>query len=115
MKISNDEACLSLKIYLGHVINLKDKCDYILVPRLFSIKKNEQVCSTFNALYDLVHNLVDVNILNYNIDLTNKETKLIAFLSLGEALGKSYISTYKAYKKAETYQKNVVKKANYNN
>ncbi len=94
-----------MKIYLGHVINLKDKCDYILVPRLFSIKKNEQVCSTFNALYDLVHNLVDVNILNYNIDLTNKETKLIAFLSLGEALGKSYISTYKAYKKAETYQK----------
>ena len=56
-------------------------------------------------MYDLVHNLVDVDILNYNIDLTNKETKLIAFLSLGETLGKSYISTYKAYKKAEIYQK----------
>ena len=105
IKIANDEACLSLKIYLGHIINLKDKCDYILVPRLFSIQKNEQVCTNFNALYDIVHNLIDVNILNYNIDLTNRETKLIAFLSLGESLGKSYISTYKAYKKAEIYEK----------
>lgn len=48
-----------------------------------------------------MNNLIDVNILNYNIDLTNNETKLLAFLNLGEKLGKSYISTYKAYKKAE--------------
>lgn len=53
--LSNDEACLSLKLYLGHVNNLINKCDYILVPRLFSVKKNEQVCTNFNCLYDLVN------------------------------------------------------------
>lgn len=63
------------------------------------------MCTNFNALYDLVNNLLDINILNYNIDLTNKETKLLAFLNLGEALGKSYINTYRAYKKAEDFAK----------
>ncbi len=105
IKLANDEACLALKIYLGHVMDLKDKCDYILIPRLFSIKKNEEVCTNFNVLYDLVNNLLKINILNYNIDLTNKETKLLAFLNLGETLGKSYISTYRAYRKAEEFAK----------
>ena len=26
--------CLSIKNYIGHVDYLKDKCDYILVPRI---------------------------------------------------------------------------------
>ena len=29
-----DEACLSLKIYLGHAAALADRCDCILVPRV---------------------------------------------------------------------------------
>ncbi|MCI7702100.1 MAG: acyl-CoA dehydratase activase-related protein [Tenericutes bacterium] len=101
INISNDEACLALKMYLGHIIDLKDKCDYILVPRMYSIKKNEQVCTNFNCLYDLVNNLFDLNILNYNIDLTKRISKLIAFLELGETLGISYIQSYKAFKEAE--------------
>ena len=100
-KIAPDEACLSLKLYLGHIINLHNKCDYILVPRLYSIRKNEQVCTNFNCLYDLVNNLFDVEILNYNIDLEEKENRLMAFLKLGEKLGAPYIKSYKAYKYAE--------------
>lgn len=96
-KIANDEACLALKMYLGHVLELKGKCNYILVPRLFSIKKNEQVCTNFNCLYDLTKNLVDVNIINYNIDLTTNKSELLAFLTLGETLGESYIRSYAAY------------------
>lgn len=68
---------------------------------MYSIKKNEQVCTNFNCLYDLVNNLFDVKILNYNIDLTKGKTKLIAFLKLGEDLGISYIETYNAFKRAE--------------
>lgn len=100
-KIAPDEACLSLKLYLGHIINLQNKCDYILVPRLYSIRKNEQVCTNFNCLYDLVNNLFNIEILNYNIDLEEKENRLMAFLKLGETLGASYIKSYKAYKYAE--------------
>ena len=99
--LANSESCLALKIYLGHILDLKDKCDYILVPRMYSIKKNEQVCTNFNSLYDLVNNIFDVKILNYNIDLTKGKSKLIAFLKLGETLGISYIETYNAFKHAE--------------
>ncbi len=87
-------------MFLGHVLELKDKCDYILVPRLYSIKKNEQVCTNFNCLYDLTRNLIDASFINYNIDLTTGKSKLIAYLNLGEALGESYIRSYNAYKYA---------------
>ena len=66
-------------MFLGHVLELKDKCDYILVPRLYSIKKNEQVCTNFNCLYDLTRNLIDASFINYNIDLTTGKSKLIAY------------------------------------
>lgn len=100
--LSTDEACLSLKIYLGHINYLKDKCDYILIPRLYSIKKNEQVCTNFNCLYDLVNNTFNnLNILNYNVDLTNNDSELLGFLKIGKTLGYSYIETYKAYKFAK--------------
>lgn len=104
--LANDEACLSLKIYLGHVKNLINKCDFILVPRLFSIKKNEGVCTNFNCLYDLVNNTFnDINIINYNVDLTKNSNELIAFLNMGKELGFSYIESYIAYKFAKSIQK----------
>ena len=109
-KLAPSEACLSLKIYLGHIIELKDKCDYILIPRLYSLKKNEQVCTNFNALYDLVNNLFEVDILNYNVDISTKNYQLLGFLSIGEQLGFSYIKSYKAYKYAEKIKKMKQKK-----
>lgn len=109
-KLAPSEACLSLKIYLGHIIELKDKCNYILIPRLYSLKKNEQVCTNFNALYDLVNNLFEVDILNYNVDISTKNYQLLGFLSIGEQLGFSYIKSYKAYKYAEKIKKMKQKK-----
>ena len=46
-RLAPDEACLSIKIFLGHVADIKDKCDYILIPRLFSVKKNEQILTVY--------------------------------------------------------------------
>lgn len=90
-KISNSEMCLSLKIFLGHVYNLKDKCDYILIPNLKYDNKN-QMCSNFNCLYDLVNNLINVNILTFD---SNKEIK--NFLKIGKELGFKKYQIKKAY------------------
>ena len=43
-KYSIDEACLSSKIYIGHVYNLIGKCDYIFIPRIENYGKCEKVC-----------------------------------------------------------------------
>lgn len=113
---SIDESCLALKIYLGHIEELKDKCDYILVPRIYSLVKTEQVCTNFNCLYDLVRNTFpDIKILNYNIDLKHHHSEKSVFLKIGKELGFSIIESLNAYNKAKeienNYYKNEEKKA----
>lgn len=49
-----DEACLSLKIYLGHVAALVGKCDYILVPRVSNFGRQRSMCTRFESTPDLV-------------------------------------------------------------
>ena len=107
---SIDEACLSLKIYLGHIEELKEKCDYILVPRIFSLVKSEQVCTNFNALYDLVRNTFkDIKILNYNIDVKHHKYEKSAFLKIGKDLGFSILESARAYNKAKEIENNYYK------
>ena len=107
---SIDESCLALKIYLGHIEELKDKCDYILVPRIFALTKSEQVCTNFNALYDLARNTFkDIKILNYNIDVKHHHSEKNAFLKMGKELGFSIIESARAYNKAKVIEKNYYK------
>ncbi len=101
----NDEACLSIKIYMGHVDYLKDKCDYVLVPRYVSLVKHEKLCTNFSCLYDLVRNKIDVPIINYNIDIDKKEDEFYAFTGMGLALGFKYAKVVKAYKDAKKDEK----------
>lgn len=105
-KKSIDEACLSMKLFLGHIKNLENKCDYILVPRLYCIEKKEKLCTNFSVLYDLVNTLFkDVELLHYNIDVEKNENELLAFLKIGKQLGFTTFETMKAYKKAKRKEK----------
>lgn len=87
LKYSTDEMCLSLKNYIGHVAYLKDKCDYILIPRINNYGIDNQTCTNFLASYDIINNMFDINILNYNIDLENHETELKGLIYIGKILG----------------------------
>lgn len=110
-KYSMDEACLSLKIFMGHVYYLKDKVDYILVPRIVSLKKKMKLCTNFSALYDIVNNTFDIKILNYNVNIDKNITEEDAFIKMGEELGFSKAESLNAYKiaKKEEYKQNKVK------
>lgn len=87
LKYSTDEMCLSLKNYIGHVAYLKDKCDYIIIPRIDNYGIDNQTCTNFLAIYDIINNIFDINILDYNINLRNKETELKGFISIGKKIG----------------------------
>ncbi|MFV0274987.1 MAG: acyl-CoA dehydratase activase-related protein [Bacilli bacterium] len=101
-KLSQSEACLSSKIYLGHVDYLKDKCDAILIIRLDCIKENEEVCTRFSAIYDLTkYSIENVKLIDLNITI-DEET---SFIKLGETLGFSKIVSKESYKFAKTKQK----------
>ena len=110
-KYSIDESCLSSKIYLGHVASLKDKCDYILVPRVENYGKGEKVCVKFNATYDLVHNLFkDYQILDYNIQKTKSTSEFLSFLHIGLKLNKNILKVISSYLKAKRKDKQYRKK-----
>ena len=100
IKYANDEMCLSLKLYLGHIDYLKDKCDYIIIPRIDRYDLYNQTCTNFLALYDIVNNLFNVNILNYNINYDVGETEEKGFYKMGRELGFSIFKIKKAYKNA---------------
>lgn len=94
---AGDEMCVSLKNYLGHVASLVEICDYILVPRIDNYGLMEQSCTNFLAVYDLVNNLFNKKILNYNINYQQKQTEMDAYLYLGKQLGKSRTEIKDAY------------------
>lgn len=101
IKYSSDEMCLSLKNYIGHISYLKDKVDYVLVPRIDDYGIDNQTCTNFLAAYDIVNNIFDIKILNYNISITNRETEYKAFIKLGKQLNKKYLETRNAYLRAK--------------
>lgn len=105
IKFSLDESCMAMKIYMGHVYYLIDKCDYILVPRLKCIKKHEKLCTNFSALYDLVNNIFDKKLINYNVDVDHKKDELYAFVTMGLSLGFSYRKIVSAYHIAKEKEK----------
>lgn len=97
--LANDEMCLSLKIYLGHIDYLKDKCDYILIPRIEDDGNRNQTCTNFLALYDIVNNMFDINILNYNI--SSKDKEIDGLIQIGKILNINKQKIIKAYKLAK--------------
>ena len=97
LKYSTDEMCLSMKNYIGHVAYLKDKCDYILIPRIDNYGIDKQTCTNFLASYDIISNMFNIKILNYNINLRNKETELKGFIKIGKELGINKEKSKNAY------------------
>lgn len=105
IKFSMDESCMAMKIYMGHVYYLIDKCDYILVPRLKCVKKHEKLCTNFSALYDLVSNTFDKRLIHYNLDVEHREDEFYAFTTMGLSLGFPYRKIVRSYKIAKEKEK----------
>ena len=110
IKYATDEMCMSLKNYIGHVSYLKDKCDYILIPRVDNYGTDDQTCTNFLALYDIVNNLFDIKILNYNINLNNNETEEKGLINIVTNFGYSKEYAKNAYKKALKKEKSIKEK-----
>lgn len=103
---SNDEMCLSLKNYIGHIAYLKDKVDYIVIPRIDNYNIDNQTCTNFLSLYDIINNLFEINILNYNISMSTNETEYKGFLEMGKILKKKHKEIKNAYLRAKIESSN---------
>lgn len=101
LSVAIDESCLAVKIFLGHIDYIKDKVDYILVPRIESLVKNEFLCSKFMGLPDIVRNSFDdVDVLDFSISIHEKTPVKHAFFKLGKKFSSNLFKVRDAYKKA---------------
>lgn len=107
IKYSYSEMCMSLKNFIGHVFYLKDKVDYIVIPRIDNYGINDQTCTNFLAIYDIINNMFDINILNYNIDYQKHEDEIKGFIKMGVDLKFNYTDIINAYNKAKIEDMNL--------
>lgn len=103
VKTCVDEACLPIKLFHGHVINLMNRVDYILVPRFTSISKKEYICPEFGGLPDMVrHTLKGLPaLIDTEINMRSSDSGAMkAAIETGEKLGVSKRSAKAAYRAA---------------
>lgn len=58
VKAAVDEACLPVKVFIGHCLALRGQCDFLLVPRLVSINKKDYICPKFMGLPEMTKQAV---------------------------------------------------------
>ncbi|RJQ40167.1 MAG: hypothetical protein C4555_02065 [Dehalococcoidia bacterium] len=72
------DTCLPVKAFLGHVIALAAKCDYIFIPTVRSIQPKVYNCSKFLGLTDMTRMVIPESppILDIEIDLNRGQRRL---------------------------------------
>ncbi|MDR7871616.1 MAG: acyl-CoA dehydratase activase-related protein [Tissierellaceae bacterium] len=106
---SVDEACLPVKIMHGHVYYLKDKVDYIFIPKIISLHKGEYCCPKILGLSDMIKSSIDdlPEIIDIVFDLNKRNGLENGYKELGKFLGlpnaESSISFRNTYRNTNKY------------
>lgn len=103
VKACVDEACLAVKVYYGHVLNLKDRVDYLFVPRFTSVSKNEYICPKFGGLPDMVKsNFVNLpQLIDTEVNMRkSRNNSMEAALEIGSFFSDDPIRINRAYRNA---------------
>ncbi len=97
------DACVPVKLFFGHVIEIKDKVDYLYIPRVVCLNRKTVYCPKFLGLPDMIrHTLENVPpIIDARIDTRQSRCALLqACLETGKYFGAKKTAVYKAYWKA---------------
>jgi len=54
VRLAVEEACLPVKIFYGHVLELAPQVDYLFLPRLVSVEHKSYICPKFMGLPDMI-------------------------------------------------------------
>lgn len=105
VELAVDESCLPMKVFLGHVDSLRGRCDAVLVPRLGSLRKHEDVCVKFMGAHDIVANTMpDMRLLGYDVDAEVGLDERSGLLGLAAELGAGRRESRRAYRVAKAAQ-----------
>lgn len=96
-----DEACLPIKLAVGHVLDLCDRVDYIFIPRMVSTARREYICPKFLGFPDMVRNNIEKlpPLIDFNIDLYRRGSNPYEFFYMvGKLFTRNPALIYKSYK-----------------
>jgi len=104
-----NDACLPIKLYHGHVAELKDQVDIMFMPRMVKVRKmeTEVFCPKFLGLPDMVRNSISglPRIIDEKIDLSKGRKPLWhTCKKIAKKIDKSGVGVWLAYKKAQRCQ-----------
>ncbi len=99
-----EDSCLPMKLLVTHAVQLKDKVDYLFIPRLVSIHRTYIMCPKFRGAPDIVRLAMDgsASIIDETVDLRKGGISLLrSFAKTGERLGASKQESKRAFREAE--------------
>jgi predicted nucleotide-binding protein (sugar kinase/HSP70/actin superfamily) len=86
-ELAPDEACLPVKLYLGHVASLADEVDAVFAPRIVSVARREENCQKYMGTYDLVANtLPGLRLVTYEVDMRWRQGQRAGMCAMGREL-----------------------------
>jgi predicted nucleotide-binding protein (sugar kinase/HSP70/actin superfamily) len=99
-----EDSCLPMKLLVTHAVQLKEKVDYLFIPRLVSIHRTYIMCPKFRGAPDVVRLATEreVSVIDETIDLRKGGVSLFqSFLKIGKKLGASTQQSKNAFREAE--------------
>jgi len=101
-----EEICFPVKVFLGHVLAIKDRVDFLFVPRMVSFYKGEYNCPKILGLPDLVRNLFGIQperLVDGEINMRDAGIRgwRKGFLELGKTWERSERKILRALERAE--------------
>lgn len=105
------DACVPIKLYHGHVAALRDKVDYVFIPRMINVDTDKFItfCPKFLGLPDMIRasvaNIPELIAPDIDRRKGGRHYLLKACQEIGSQLGKSKFLVAKAYRKAAGVQK----------
>ncbi len=97
------DACVPIKLFFGHVIALKDKVDYLFIPRVVCLNRKTIYCPKFLGLPDMIrHGLSGIPPI-IDVQMDNREgwaSLWRSYLKIGRIFGKGKMKILMAYLKA---------------
>ena len=104
IKVTLNDACIPIKLFHGHVINLMEKkVDAIFSPRIVSVDENATLCPKFLGLPDMCRYSIDDLPMWIDERLDNRRKgyrEKEFYINIGKKLGKSKSEVIPAYEKA---------------
>ncbi|MGZ3568992.1 MAG: acyl-CoA dehydratase activase-related protein [Thermodesulfobacteriota bacterium] len=100
-----EDSCLPMKLLVTHAVQLKEKVDYLFIPRLVSIHRTYIMCPKFRGAPDIVKLATErkVSVIDETVDLRRGGVSFFqSFLKIGKKLGASTQESRNAFRKAET-------------